>query len=762
MFALAKYLHLRIINKINNMKNRLLLLMLAIGMTVSSFAQNAFNLGQNPGNYGTQFTDQQLYDMYQPTGATSTRSVLPYQVYLTSGMATLTARLAYPYLSKNMRQNVICLSVIPGIGTYAGRDTAKINGAQSWLPSGYNLPAFNADGSINTANGYAKYCYDVVQAVGNYFTYFEVWNEPDLTGNWQAATQPTSSTNPGSWQTNQPIGSDMSNMNAPVSAYITLCKIANQVIKKYQPTAQIVTGGIGYAWFYQWFLKGGGGQYIDDLSFHQYPYFGWVYCNWVNGACATTGGAYRNSDMALEQIDSVLDPNKPYSFTTIENSLGAAHIPRMCTESALPGWDYTGGAPFPNNKTYGSGIVQINYWIKAYVTLMCRTDFVYMSLYELGCNTDSANTSGSEIASMGVKYNLNSSTPATAKTNYTGKAMFGMYSVMHNYKSDVTQPVLPAGGINGARWDNSGNKLLVLWAQTLLLDRSEASTGTYTLPAGINFKRYDIWGNYLGIFSGIVQLTGTPSYFVQSSGVVPPSPPVANAGANQTVTMPVSTASLNGSQSVGATNYSWSQTTGPNTSVLSSPLSPVTTASNLIQGQYTYSLTVTNSVGSNANTTTVTVAPSTTLPVANAGAAQTVTLPTTTASLNGSASTGANSYLWSLVSGPNTPVFTSPRTATTTVTGLAAGKYTFELTCTNSNGNNSNNTTVTVNTAKVLTSGFCFISSKAVTLNYSDGSSVTLKTNSKNSPVNNTQSTLTSGKLTYIVTFNDGTKNTYQ
>lgn len=744
------------------MKSRLLLTLLSISLALSCFSQNKFNLGQNPGNYGTQWTDQQLYDMFILVGATSTRSVLPYQVYLANGMAYLAPRLNYPAQSKGMTSNVICLSVIPGIGNYTGRDTAKINGQQSWLPAGYNLPAFNADGSINTANGWAKMCYDVVQQVGASFTYFEVWNEPDLTGNWQAASQPYSSNNTGSWQTNEPVGSDLSNMNATVSSYVQLCKIANQVIKKYQPAAKICTGGLGYAWFYQWFLKDGGGQWVDDLSFHMYPYFSWVYCDWTGTVCSTTGGQYRNSDMALQCFDSVLNPNKPYSFRAVETALGATHLPAMNTESATPGWDYTGGAPFPNNKNYGSGIVQMNYWVKVYTKSMCMPNFIYMSLYELGCNTDSANTTGSEIQSMGTMYNLNSAKPGTQKINYTGMAMRAMYTVMHNYTSDVTQPALPAGGIDGDRWDSAGNKLLVLWAQTLTLDKSEAASGTYALPAGINFRRYDNFGNYMGIFSGIVTLSGTPNYFVQASGVVPPSPPVSNPGSPQTITLPQNSASLNGSLSTGASSYSWSQLTGPSASTIANATSPIATASNLVQGTYTYQLTVTNSAGSNANPTSVTVNASTTLPVANAGASQTVTLPTSTATLNGSASTNTNTYLWSETTGPSTVTFATPNAAVTTVSGLIAGSYTFTLTCTNSVGHSTSPTTVTVNTAKVLTAGYTFISSKTVTLNYSDGSSVTIKNNAKGSTVNYTQGTLTGGKFTFIIAFNDGTKNTYQ
>src|SRR4030095_17033155 len=65
-------------------------------------------------------------------------------------------------------------------------------------------------------------------------------------------------------------------------------------------------------------------------------------------------------------------------------------------------------------------------------------------------------------------------------------------------------------------------------------------------------------------------------------------------------------------------------------------------------------------------------------PTASAGADQTVQLPVNSVTLTGSGSTTngyITGYLWSLISGPNVPVITSPSSAGTTVTGLIAGAY---------------------------------------------------------------------------------------
>src|SRR5271156_4626487 len=145
-------------------------------------AEAQFQFGENPGYYGSQYTDQQIYDLMYASGARSARSTVSMQYYLQYGMATYEARLQYPYSTKGMRNNTFFLFASNG-PTYTGQsDSTASNGAQSWIPSGiYNAP-FNSDGSINTSNLWAKYCYYVVQSIGPYFTYFEVWNEPDLTG----------------------------------------------------------------------------------------------------------------------------------------------------------------------------------------------------------------------------------------------------------------------------------------------------------------------------------------------------------------------------------------------------------------------------------------------------------------------------------------------------------------------------------------------------------------------------------------------------
>jgi len=76
-------------------------------------------------------------------------------------------------------------------------------------------------------------------------------------------------------------------------------------------------------------------------------------------------------------------------------------------------------------------------------------------------------------------------------------------------------------------------------------------------------------------------------------------------------------------------------------------------------------------------------------PIVNAGPSQTITLPSDTVYLSGKVTDSASSisgYLWSEVSGPNVPVITAEGSLSTSVTGLIAGTYIFQLMATDSFG----------------------------------------------------------------------------
>ena len=88
-------------------------------------------------------------------------------------------------------------------------------------------------------------------------------------------------------------------------------------------------------------------------------------------------------------------------------------------------------------------------------------------------------------------------------------------------------------------------------------------------------------------------------------------------------------------------------------------------------------------------------------PIANAGANQTIVSPASSVNLSGSLSSddvSIASYLWTRISGPNTPTITSPNTVNTSVTGLIVGVYIFRLLVTDGPGlNNFDEVQITVN-----------------------------------------------------------------
>lgn len=161
----------------------------------------------------------------------------------------------------------------------------------------------------------------------------------------------------------------------------------------------------------------------------------------------------------------------------------------------------------------------------------------------------------------------------------------------------------------------------------------------------------------------------------------------------------------------GTLTYAWTQVTGPSTSAITSASGATTSVTGLVQGVYTYQLTVTNSGGVSATATvTVTVdaavtqpgGPGTPVPpVAIAGPNFTVNMPASAVSLNGSASYDSIgtivSYDWVQVSGIGGVTIVNSNTATPNIDGLTPGIYIFQLTVTNNAGESSTaEVTVTV------------------------------------------------------------------
>jgi hypothetical protein len=213
-------------------------------------------------------------------------------------------------------------------------------------------------------------------------------------------------------------------------------------------------------------------------------------------------------------------------------------------------------------------------------------------------------------------------------------------------------------------------------------------------------------------------ITAYDTIVVNTGGVVVPGPPGASAGSDQTITLPTSSVTLTG---VGLetngtiTGYQWTEVGGPNTATFANARSAQTSVSGLIAGTYTFQLTVTDQQGVTASDQVkVTVNPAATPPpttfLASAGPDVTVTLPTTSVKLTGSATVsgvGVASCKWSQVSGPNTAGISGGGSITPTISGLIAGTYAMKVTLVSTSGTTATDQmTLTVNNNP--TAGYIF------------------------------------------------------
>jgi gliding motility-associated-like protein len=169
--------------------------------------------------------------------------------------------------------------------------------------------------------------------------------------------------------------------------------------------------------------------------------------------------------------------------------------------------------------------------------------------------------------------------------------------------------------------------------------------------------------------------------------------PVANAGADVSITLPTNSLNLSGlgsdaDGSIGS--YAWTQVSGPAATMTGAGTATLG-LSGLVQGTYVFSLTVTDNLGATgSDNVTVTVSPAAVNqnPTANAGLDKTINLPTNSTNLTGTGSDPdgtISSYLWEKVSGP-TVTMTNTTSTTVSLSSLVAGTYVFQLKVTDNQG----------------------------------------------------------------------------
>lgn len=174
-------------------------------------------------------------------------------------------------------------------------------------------------------------------------------------------------------------------------------------------------------------------------------------------------------------------------------------------------------------------------------------------------------------------------------------------------------------------------------------------------------------------------------------------PPVAVVSPKyQEISLPTSSTVIDGSQSTDddkVVSWHWEEVKGPLREEKASGDTAILTLTGLVPGNYTFSLTVTDSDGAQNSTQAMLLVNKATdyRPTANAGPNQVITLPRNYITLYGNQSTDDHenlSYEWSLSSESKGKVveMQGVRTPVLQLSAMQEGDYTFQLTITDSSG----------------------------------------------------------------------------
>jgi poly(3-hydroxybutyrate) depolymerase len=180
-------------------------------------------------------------------------------------------------------------------------------------------------------------------------------------------------------------------------------------------------------------------------------------------------------------------------------------------------------------------------------------------------------------------------------------------------------------------------------------------------------------------------------------------PPVARAGADQILNLPVNSSTLVGNTSTDANgtivSYAWTKLSGPVAGIIATPAAANTAISGLTRGIYKFRLTIKDNQGSVKYDDVIVYVNA--VPVAKAGADSTLRLPKSTSTLIGSGSSDQDgiatvTFLWQQIAGPGTSIIDTPTKSNPKVSNLIAGTYSYKLTVTDVRGASSNDTALRI------------------------------------------------------------------
>ena len=230
---------------------------------------------------------------------------------------------------------------------------------------------------------------------------------------------------------------------------------------------------------------------------------------------------------------------------------------------------------------------------------------------------------------------------------------------------------------------------------TLAANLPTIGTGTWTLITGPNLPIFTLPNNenstVTGMTEGIYQFGWMISNGNCASGMDTVQianynlPSVADAGIDQNICAN-SILTLNGNNPSSGSGM-WTQISGPNSTFINSPSSPVTIDSAFIAGAYTFTWAISNGVcATSTDTVQITILD---LPnVAFAGNDQRLCNANLISIAGNNPINGVG--VWTLVSGPNVPTILSPDSTMTDVIGTIPGNYIFRWSISNSSCSSTN------------------------------------------------------------------------
>ncbi|MEZ5428821.1 MAG: hypothetical protein R2747_21430 [Pyrinomonadaceae bacterium] len=295
-----------------------------------------------------------------------------------------------------------------------------------------------------------------------------------------------------------------------------------------------------------------------------------------------------------------------------------------------------------------------------------------------GTPTASATNNTSAIFIKGANRGFELNIPADT-TQRTLKVYVGLYAAQGRFEASLSDssatPVVDTSITNQTGTTN----------QVYTITYSAGSSGQNLKVRWTAIATFNSWGN--------VTLQGAS--LAGPSGPPVNQPPTVNAGADQSITLPASanltgTASDDGLPNPPATlTTAWSQVSGPGTVTFGNANALSTTAGFSTAGTYTLRLTADDGSLTTTDDVIITASnqpPPNQAPTVNAGADQSITLPSS-ATLSGTASDDGLpnppailTTTWNKIAGPGTVAFGNANVLNTTASFSVAGTYTLRLT----------------------------------------------------------------------------------